>query len=413
MDKGIRTLARISSIINSSLDITEILGNSMSLVEELMSAEACSIFELDNEKNELFFRVSRCDPEDRAKDIRIKTGEGIVGYVASTGETLVVPDTGKDSRFHSKVDALTGFKTDSIIAVPIKNKGRIVGVLQALNSKKIESLDDKELEILSVVANQVGIALENARLYGRLQEKFTLTRDELKAAQAQLIRSERLAALGELCKGIAHEVRNPVMSIGGLAKRLKKTLPAGNHAAQYTDIILQETARLEKMVHDVEHYTALPDPDLRQVKLSELLNSTIDIWKTEHEPIDIEVTMESMTEDPVILVDRNLMRTALVNVLVNAQESIMAKGKVIIGTWWDEKLLVISIKDSGAGITREDLPRVFDPFFTSKTQGAGLGLTTVNHIVSGHGGEVKIYSAPQVGTDVHIRFPALITDGPL
>jgi two-component system sensor histidine kinase AtoS len=167
------------------------------------------------------------------------------------------------------------------------------------------------------------------------------------------------------------------------------------------------------MVHDVEHYTALPDPDLRQVKLSELLNSTIDIWKTEHEPIDIEVTMESMPEDPVILVDRNLMRTALVNVLVNAQESIMPKGKVIIGTWWDEKLLVISIKDSGAGITREDLPRVFDPFFTSKTQGAGLGLTTVNHIVSGHGGEVKIYSAPQVGTDVHIRFPALITDGPL
>ena len=167
------------------------------------------------------------------------------------------------------------------------------------------------------------------------------------------------------------------------------------------------------MVHDVEHYTALPDPVPRQVKLSELLSSTIDIWKIEHEPADIEVTMEPIPGDSAILVDHNLMRTALVNVLVNAQESMIPRGTVTIATWWDGKWLVISIKDSGTGITLDDLPRVFDPFFTSKTQGAGLGLTTVNRIVSGHGGEVKIYSTPGVGTDVRIRFPALITDGPL
>ena len=321
MYKGIKTLARISSIINSSLDITEILGNSMSLVEELMAAEACSIFELDHETNELFFRLARCDPEDRAKDIRIKAGEGIAGYVACTGEALVVPDTSRDGRFQSKVDALTGFKTDSIIAVPIKNKERIIGVLQALNSRKIKSLDDQELEILSVVANQVGIALENARLYGRLQEEFALTRDELKVTQAQLIRSERLAAMGELCHGIAHEIRNPVMSIGGLARRLKKTLSSGNLATQYTEIIIQEAARLEKMVHDVEHYTSLPDPDLRQVKLSELLDSVVENWKMKYEPVDIKLTIEYMPEDPVILVDQNLMRIALVNVLVNARRA--------------------------------------------------------------------------------------------
>ncbi|NOQ47409.1 MAG: GAF domain-containing protein [Desulfobulbaceae bacterium] len=273
--KEIKTIVQISSIINSSLDIDDVLSNSMLLVEELMEAEACSIFELDKEKNELFFCLARHDPHDKTRNIRIKIGEGIVGCVASTGEVIIVPDTKKDDRFNSMVDSITGFQTKSIIAVPIKNKDRILGVLQALNCRKVASLDEKKLEVLFIVSGQVGIAMENARLYGRLKEKFALTQAELKETQDKLLRSERLAAMGQLCHGIAHEVRNPVMSIGGLARRLKKMLPSGHRAEEYITIILQETARLEKMVMDVEQYTSLPEPDLRQVRLSCLLNGAI------------------------------------------------------------------------------------------------------------------------------------------
>lgn len=406
MDKDITTLARISLIINSSLDINEILSNSMTLVEELMCADACSIFELDHDRNELFFRIARCDPDGRAQEIRIKKGVGIAGHVASTGETIVVQDTRKDKRFHAEIDSLTGFLTSSIIGVPIKNKERIIGVLQALNSDLVESLGDRELEILQIVANQIGIALENARLYERLQNKFSLTREELKATQAKLIRSERLAALGQLCQGIAHEVRNPAMSIGGLARRLQKSLSPGHPGIQYAEIIIRESGRLEKMVVDVEDYTALPDPELRQVRLSEFLDQAVNSWKMKYEPNGISIVIESIPEDTLVLLDRELMQTALVNVLVNAQESIADNGVITIASWQDGKWLGISVRDNGAGIERDDLPRVFDPFFTSKTHGAGLGLTIVNRIVSSHGGEVKIYSTPDVGTEVRILFPA-------
>jgi len=412
VNREISVLARISTIINSSLDIAEILGNSMTLVEELLSAEACSIFELDPEKEELFFRLARFDPEGRAQDIRIRLGEGIAGHVASTGEMVVVPDTGSDARFQSRVDALTGFRTDSIIALPIPNKGRITGVLQVLNSKKIETLDGGELEFLSVVAGQIGVALENARLYGRLQEQFVLTRDELKTTQAQLIRSERLAAMGELCQGIAHEVRNPVMCIGGLTKRLKTALPPDDNAVRYADIIIQEAARLEKMVRDVECFTSLPDPEPGEVLLSELVREALDEWKARHQPLDIEVAIELPDEDPVLSVDRDLIRTALVNIFVNAQESMTGGGTVTVTTWCEEKWRIVSVRDSGAGIARADLPHVFEPFYTSKTRGSGLGLTAVHRIATGHGGEVKIYSTPGVGTDVRICLPFSANEEP-
>ena len=407
----IQTIVRISSIITSSLDINDVLSNSMLLVEELMEAEACSIFELDEEEHELVFCLARYDPHGNTKTIKMKIGEGIVGCAAGTGEVIVVPDTKQDTRFNSRVDSITGFRTRSIIAVPVKNKGKILGVIQVLNCRDIASVDEKKLEVLFVVAGQVGIAMENARLYGRLKENFVLTKAELKETQAKLLRSERLAAMGQLAHGIAHEIRNPVMSIGGLAGRLKKRMAPDPRAEKYLDIIVRETARLEKMVVDVELYTSLPEPTLQQLKLSELLQGAVCGWNAQQEAAEIEVKVKSMSSDPVICVDKELMRGALMRVLSNARESMSGKGVITISTWRKGKWIFISLRDHGIGIAQEDLPRVFDPFFSSKMQGAGLGLSFVNQIVIGHGGDVFINSTPGEGTEVTLRFPATVKEG--
>ena len=406
----IKTIARVSSIINSSLNIDGVLSNSMLLVEELMEAEACSIFELDKEKNELFFRLARCDPHGNTKIIRMKMGEGIVGSVASAGEMIIVPDTKKDDRFNSMVDSITGFQTKSIIAVPIKNKGQILGVIQVLNCGRVASLDESTLEVLFIVAGQVGIAMENAKLYSRLKENFALTKAELKETQAKLLRSERLAAMGQLSHAVAHEVRNPVMIIGGFALRLKKMLHSDQRAGKYIDVLLQETARLEKIVVDVEQYTSLPEPELKQVNLSDLLKNAVYGWSKNQKEIATEVKIKSMSGNPEIYVDKELMKEALIRILSNAQESMAQEGVITISTWWEGKSIIISLRDHGTGIVKEDLPRVFDPFFTSKMQGTGLGLSFVSRIVAGHGGEVKIYSTRGVGTDVRICFPATRRD---
>jgi signal transduction histidine kinase len=404
--KEIESLIELSSLINSSLDIIEVLDNSMRAVEELMDAEASSIFEIDFEKNELFFRLARGESADMVKEIRMKMGEGIAGWVAASGEPLLIPDTQKDSRFCERVDRQTYFNTRSILALPVRNKGRILGVLEVLNKRAPGLFDRNDLDVLTIAASQIGIAMENAGLYARLEEKFALTQTELKKVQADLIRSERMAALGELSRGVAHAVRNPVMSIGGFTRRIRKKLSPDDPSYDHVELILEETARLEKIVEAVGKYTAMTEPELGQVRISALLQGVLKDWKEKYGREKISLELKLLPEDPNVFVDVELMGVALKALLQNAREAVSPEGGTIsIASWWEEKWIVISVMDDGAGIDSKNLPFVFDPFFTTKTHGSGLGLTTVNRIVSGHCGKVEIYSTPETGTEVRIFFP--------
>jgi hypothetical protein len=243
-----------------------------------------------------------------------------------------------------------------------------------------------------------------ATVFERLQEKFSLTRDELKKTQEQLLRSERLAALGQFSQGVAHEVRNPVMSIGGFARRLKEK-HADERTVAYVDIILKETARLEKMVKDIERYTSMPEPVIQPVKLSALLQSALDIWEEEHAADNLRIKLQTILEDPTISADEAQLTQAVVKLLDNSAEAMPEGGTIFISTCWEDNYLAISVKDEGSGIDPEDLPHIFDPFFTAKPQGSGLGLTTVNRIVRDHGGEVKVSSRPGAGTEIKLYIP--------
>ena len=404
-EETLHALVQLSSVINSSLDINKVLDSSMRFVEIMMNAEASSIFELDGKQNELFFRVAHGSSEAKTKEIRMKVGEGVVGWVARSGEPLLVPDTSVEERFSERVDRHTGFKTRSIAAVPIRNRGRIMGVLEVLNKRDQHPFDEDDVEVLILAANQIGIAIENARLYERLQEKVALTSAELRETQAKLLRSERLAALGELSQGVAHEVRNPVMSIGGFAKRLQKRFSSDEPEAEYVEIILRETARLQKMVEDVDQYTKMPEPILSEIKLSTFVRGVLRAWNEHHATGDVTIETQLVPEDPTVHVDKDQMTRALIHLMCNAREAMPQGGTLSILTRWEGSLLVISVIDNGTGIASEDLSRIFDPFFTSKTQGSGLGLTTVNRIVDDHGGEVKVSSVPGKGTEVQVFLP--------
>jgi two-component system sensor histidine kinase HydH len=409
--KEISALVELSSMINSSLDIFEVLNHAMRFVEEVIGTEGSSIFEIDHTTNELFFRVLSGHETHTVREIRMKPGEGVAGWVARTGEPVIVPDTEKDTRFSSKIDLITGFKTRSIIALPIRNNGRLTGVLELVNKRGQTPFNQDDLEFLTIAANQIGIAMVNARLYERLKEKFTLTRVELKKAQEQLLRTERLSALAELSQGVAHEVRNPVMSIGGFARRLKTRLHSDKTLEAYVDIILKESARLEQMVKDVEDYTAMPEPEIRELKLSSLLHDTLSAWEQEPRAQHVNLQLTPPTEDPILHLDKGQIVLALIHLFRNAADAMPHGGTISMSTSWEGEYLVICVKDNGPGIDPEDLPRIFDPFFTAKPQGSGLGLTTVNRIVTAHRGQIRVCSEPGAGTEFQICLPPQLPTG--
>ncbi len=401
----LKALAEVSGLINSSLDIQEVLRNAMTCVQRFMDAEASSIFEIDPASGELFFRLALGSAASKTADVRLKPGEGVAGWVARTGRPLIIADAQQDPRFSRVVDDVTGFKTRSILCVPLINKGRLNGVLEVLNKRGKSGFDEEDLELLTILANQVSTALENARLYARLQDRCTSTEDQLKTTQERLAQSEWLAALGRLSQGVAHEVRNPVMVIGGFARRMQKQFKETSPARKTLEIIIEEAERLENMVTAIDELYTMRQPVFEQLFVEEVLSAVLSQLEPEILAHGIRVEWADPHGQTVILADRALMEQTFHNVVQNAIEAQSDGGRLEVEIFAELGWVTVRVRDSGIGIPADVLPTVFEPFVTSKTRGFGLGLTAVHRIVCEHGGEVKIDSQPGKGTEVAIRLP--------
>jgi signal transduction histidine kinase len=411
--KALDTLLRFSSLINSSLNIEDVLNHAMEWAEGFMDAEASSVYELDEEKNELFVRMARGEKKDPAKRlIRLKLGEGIAGRVVRTAQPVVVQDVTKEAAFSKKHDDITGFHTRSMICVPLLLRGRPIGALQVLNKKSGTPFTESDLELLTAMSQQLAVALDNAKLYDRLTKKFELTARELKVTQERLIRSERLEAMAYLVQGIAHEIRNPTTTIGGFARRIRKDLNAHSKVGQYLDIILEETERLENLVRRVREFGSLLSVRPAPHDPKEALADIVQQLEPRAKEAGVELTVAVDSGLPSIRMDPAQLTLALSNIVENAMEAMPHGGKLILSAKAEEDHVLITISDTGRGIAQEHLDSVYDPFFTSKTRGAGLGLTMVHQIIKNHGGEVRIRSDKGAGTTVDIRLPLNTRPGP-
>lgn len=217
MPCSVRNLEKILSLtakINSTLDLDELLSVIMKTAEEVMETEAASLLLLDEETRELVFRVALGTKGSELREkFRVKVGEGIAGWVAKTGEPLIVDDASKDPRFASRFDRDTGFATKKIICVPLKTKGKVIGVLEAFNPRNRECFSSDDLSLFEVFANQSAIAIENAKLHRVLLAQEVAQRD---LAIAHEIQQNFLPNLKEIPLGIELTARNiPAQAIGG------------------------------------------------------------------------------------------------------------------------------------------------------------------------------------------------------
>jgi signal transduction histidine kinase len=401
----LKKMVQFSSLVNSSLDTEEVLNNALMIVEEWLDAEVSSIFEVDKVKGELFFRCNRGTSSEQLKPMRLSIGQGIAGWVAQTEQPLICADPYQDDRFSRQFDQKSGFCTRSILCVPLKSHDRLMGVLEVLNKKGGHSFNDDDLEMLILLSNMIGPALENAQLYQRLQEKLELTREELQVVEEKLLQSQRLAALGKLSQGVAHEVRNPVMIIGGFARRLQKRLPEGNATREMLAPILHEVHRLEQMVVEIEDFTGLLEPDLQLRDLGAVIDQVLAEVAESLARRRITVQRQLPAHLPQIPLDAHLMRQALHLLIDNAMDAMVAGGQLALAVTPEAKGLRLTVKDTGSGIAPDDLPYVFDPFFSTKPHGTGMGLAKVYQVIRDHRGEIEISSTPECGTEITIRLP--------
>ena len=403
--RGLSTLLRSSSIINSSLQINDVLDSAMKAAEEFVEAEASSVFELDPEKGEISVKLARGEKGKSIQASKLKPGEGLTGWVIQCGKPIIVEDVQKESRFSDRFDRETGFRTRSLLCVPLTIREETIGAIQVINKKNGGPFTDEDLELLTALAQQIAVAIDNAKLYQRLEENFKLTARELKITQERLIRSERLAAMADLVQGVSHEVRNPIMSIGGFAARMKAGLEKNHKFQKYLDIILEQTSRLEKLVRDVKELSEMHTVYLQPVNLSNLLSKIIEDFSPTlpRQSIHLEADIEEGL--PTIILDKAQILRALKNIIQNSIEAMPKGGTIKLKARLVDSRIRIVVEDSGIGIDKDKLDSVHDPFVTSKTTGPGLGLTMVYQTVKNHHGEIDIKSRGSKGTIVTFDLP--------
>lgn len=225
---------------------------------------------------------------------------------------------------------------------------------------------------------------------------------ELKKLREKLAMSERMAALGEVAAKVAHEIRNPLVSIGGFSRRLEKKLDG--QYKEYASIITREVNRLEHILKDILGF-------VREVRLSKelsdakrIIEETLSLFTREVDKKGIEIITEYKEPVPVE-VDHNRIKEALINIINNAVQVLSKGGRIAIKTYRRGNEGIIEITDSGPGISERDLPYIFDPFFTTKIEGTGLGLAITHRIIEEHGGRIEVKSAPGEGTTFYIHLP--------
>ena len=403
--RELATILRSSALINSSLNIEQVLDNAMKWAEEFMGAEASTVYELEDRSNQLVVRLARGEKKGPVERITLKVGEGIAGTVVKMGKPMVIQDVSQEKKFADNIDKITGFRTKSAICVPLLLRNRPMGALQVINKKSGDPFNRSDLEILFAIAQQVSIAMENANLYRRLEESFVVTTQELRITQEKLIRTERLASMSNLVQGVAHEIRNPITTIGGFARRIKKELGDNRKLDKYVDIILEETARLEnivKHVHDfMETQSYSPTPSRIEPIVEEVLNVAL----PSANQLGVRIVKEIAPDLPQARLDSGQLTVAFANIVENALEAMPQGGTLGLKALREDRSLVITIKDTGCGIPKDQLTAIYDPFFTSKSNRVGLGLTLVHQVVSNHHGDIRITSEVQKGTVVTIRLP--------
>jgi len=261
-------------------------------------------------------------------------------------------------------------------------------------------------------------ALEKTRLkreiqshYDQLEAKVIERTQELREMQAQLIQSEKLAALGELAAVVAHEIKNPLVAIGGFARLLRKRIDDPHKARELTSIIVEEVGRLERILKNLLHFTKESELSLRLEDLNSIIRKSMAVFHHEMERAKIQLHLDLEDDLPLVMADNDQFRQVLVNIIRNAIHAMPEGGKLSICTVMEKGQTRLDITDTGVGIPEQDLDKIFEPFFTNKSGGTGLGLAISAKVVEDHGGQVRVSSTPGKGTTFSLLLPVHSTSG--
>lgn len=451
----LKTLFEVSRKINSQLNLQKLLDEIMDLAIALLQAEKGLILFRNEETGELEIQVARAIEKSRQQNF-LAMSRSIINKVMSEGKPILIeriPDAGEQG---GGTKSQMYYKIKSVLCVPLWSREKLIGAIYLdttqqshLQSHLYKKLFKKEdLYFLEAFANLAGIAVENARSYQNIEQMvdirtrelretntaLTRTNRELQETQLQLIQSEKMATLGRLVAGVAHEINTPLGSINSnidiacrVYNKLKTELLADQACGHTprTNMAIEMIEKLEKLTHvnkeacsrimsivrSLRNFARLDEVDFKLADIHDGLDSTLELLRYLFEK-RINIVKE-YGKVPKLYCRPAQLNQVFNNILHNACQAISGEGEIRIKTVYRDGHIVVEISDTGVGIPPKNLKRIFDPGFTTKGVGVGtgLGLSISYKIVKAHGGTIEVQSEVGKGSTFTIRLP-MVTEKP-
>jgi signal transduction histidine kinase/putative methionine-R-sulfoxide reductase with GAF domain len=402
-----------NSGLMETLDIDEILKLVLEGVTKNTGFDRARLYLVNEKENRLECKMSVGADGETIEGITLPIDPqgSVVARSVVEKQPFIIPDAARDPRVNPVLKEK--FNLHSLVVVPLLAKEKALGAIAADHLEPGKNITSEVLGSVMTYAQQAGLAIHNAVMYEELrtfarqmEEKIRKTTADLRKAEAQLIRSEKLAALGQLAAGIAHEIRNPLTSINILIHSLRERSPAENSQQDDLKVIEEEIHRMDEIIDQFLRFAKPASPFLEKTEILSLFEETLQLLRlqTEKQHIVVEKEFQAL---PMVLMDREQIKQAILNLLLNAIQAMPAGGRLTLSGWKSEdgQWICFSIKDSGTGVIAEDMDKLFDPFFSTKEGGIGLGLSITHRIIDQHHGKIEVSSSPGHGTLFTVWLP--------
>jgi two-component system NtrC family sensor kinase len=401
-NEELSALIEINRVVTSSLELDEVLEATIQGIREILHVEAGSLVMVDEETGSLVFRKTFSPERGWIAGRTICPGEGIVGYVAESGNSKLVNDVERDPHFLAEVDEEAGFTSREILCVPLRVRDRVLGAIEVIN-KLGGKFTEQDLELLQAMAASVAVAVDNANLYSELAD-FA---DELERSQAQLVQAEKMAAIGRLAASVAHEINNPLQAIhNSLHLSLHERL-GEEKRLQYLTMAQAEVQRLIEIVQRMLDFYRPSRGGVVPTHVNGVLENVLALAQKRLQHGDIRVHTDLKADLPLIPMVSDQISQVVLNIVINAVDAMPSGGDLWLKTDLskDGEWVLVSFRDTGAGMSAEQMANLFEPFYTTKSDGTGLGLAISYGIIERHGGEIEVQSPSGKGALFVVKLP--------
>lgn len=417
-----RNLGLIHEVVQQVIGLTdqrEVAVITSDLLARYFAYELAAVFVADEKGNLTiggFGGTSQNVVKRAMKSFEYPVMGGITGYVFGTGESTMVNDVLQDQRYRS----IKGWQAGSEMCVAIREGERIIGIIDVESSSR-NAFTHNDFIALESLAGILASVITSADQYQRLQvtiSQLRSTQMELRArmeaqrsAENRLIQAAKLAAVGEMAAGIAHELNNPLTSVTGFAELVLEDMPEGSESRKDLETVMREARRARDVVRRLLDFARQSESTRSRASLNEVIEDVVALSRHLIHTSGIELKIDLEKNLPWVLIDANQMKQVLINLVHNALQAMPDGGEMEIktsnATRNNRDWVIVSVQDTGVGIPQLEQARIFEPFYTTKGNqgGTGLGLSVTYGIITDHGGQIDVVSQPGAGAKFTVWLP--------